>query len=301
MIHKLIREYLDYQKTLGRPFGSIEADKYSLRHLTNYLVQKNEYYLTKSLLMEFAKFLFYDYKKENGQCLGPSSVKRILLTVRAFCRYLTHHKNLFLSNPAGNLKAPKVESLPRDIPTDQEIQRTIDGIDLTYMGIRNKAILEILYSTAIRAGELLKLDIYDVDFKEKRLSVRQGKGKKDRVVPIGRKAFDALRIYTDYFRTRHSKKTREKALFLSHQGSRLSYHMLVYMIAKVRKDVKLRPHVLRHAAAIGMLKNGADIRYIQQMLGHASLESTQIYTRLLPLDLKDSLKKYHPREQQKGI
>ena len=285
MIHELIREYLEIQKTLGRPKGSIEADRYSLRHLTNYMIQKGEYHVTKSLLMDFAAYLFYEYKKQGGSCLGPASVKRILLTVRALCRWLTDYKKLFLSNPAKDIKPPKPSTIPHDIPTDQEIKNTIDGIDLTYMGIRNKAILELLYSTAVRAGELLNLDLYDVDFKEKRLCVRQGKGKKDRVLPIGRKAFDALKIYTDYFRPRYAKKTKEKALFLSHQGRRLSYHMLVYMIAKVRKDTKIRPHVIRHAAAIGMLKNGADIRYIQQLLGHASLESTQIYTRLLPLDL----------------
>ena len=299
MIHEWIREYLDYQKTLGRPQGSLEADKYSLKHLTNYMIQNNEVYVTKSLLMDFAKFLFYDYKKVGGALLGPASVKRILLTVRALCRWLTDQKGHFLSNPAQRIKTPRPDRLPRDIPTDREIQHTIESIDLTYMGIRNKAILEVLYSTAVRAAELLNLDIYDVDFTEKRLSVRQGKGQKDRVVPIGQKAFDALKIYTDYFRPRYAKKTKEKALFLSHQGRRMSYQMLCYMIGKVRGDTKIRPHVIRHAAAIGMLKNGADIRYIQQMLGHQSLESTQIYTRLLPVDLKDTLKKYHPRESEK--
>lgn len=298
MIHELIREYLNYQKTLGRPFKSLETDRYSLKYLTDYLIQKSEYHLRKSFLLEFAKHLFYDYKKKNQEVLSPSSVKRILLTTRAFCRFLTDQKNLFLSNPAQDLKGPKINMLPRNIPTDQEIQSTIDSIDLTYMGLRNKAILEILYSTAIRAGELLNLDIYDVDFKEKRLSVRHGKGKKDRVVPIGQKAFDALRVYTDYFRPRYAKKTKEKALFLSHQGRRMSYALLVYTLGRIRKDINIRPHVLRHAAAIGMLKNGADIRYIQQMLGHASLESTQIYTRLLPVDLKETLKKYHPREKE---
>lgn len=299
MLHEWIREYLDYQKTLGRPQGSVESDKYSLKHLTNYMIQKSEIHITKSLLMDFATYLFYEYKKEGGLPLSSSSVKRILLTVRALCRWLTDQKGHFLSNPARCIKTPKPDTLPRNIPTDEAIQNTIDAIDLTYMGIRNKAILEVLYSTAVRAAELLGLDLYDVDFTEKRLSIRQGKGKKDRVVPLGQKAFDALRIYTDYFRSRYAKKTKEKALFLSHQGRRMSYQMLCYMIGKVRGDVKIRPHVIRHAAAIGMLKNGADIRYIQQMLGHRSLESTQIYTRLLPTDLKDTLKKYHPRESEK--
>lgn len=298
MIHEYIREYLDYKMSLGHSPASIETDKYSLKHLTNYMIQKNEYHLTRSMLMDFAKYLFYDYKKKNHQALSPTSVKRILLTTRGLSTFLTNQKNVFLSNPACDLKGPKIDTLPRNIPTDHEIQATIDSIEPTYMGIRNKAILEILYSTAIRAGELLALDIYDVDFQEKRLSIRQGKGKKDRVVPIGQKAFDALRIYTDYFRSRYLKKTKERALFLTHQGRRMSYHMLVYAIGRVRKDQNIRPHVLRHAAAIGMLKNGADIRYIQQMLGHASLESTQIYTRLLPVDLKDSLKRYHPREKE---
>jgi len=167
------------------------------------------------------------------------------------------------------------------------------------VGKRRKAILELFYSTGIRANELLNLDLYDVDFKRRTVFVKNGKGGKDRVVPFWRKAEAALKDYIEHARKHHAERTGETKLFLSMWGNKLKYKELILVMPRRENGKRLKAHSLRHACAIGMLKNGADIRYIQELLGHSNITSTQIYTRILPAHIQEVHARYHPRGRLK--
>jgi len=299
VIVPLIREYLQWQKEHGRTRSTVESNYYELHQFANYALSEGYNEITRTIVERFARHYQYKHKdKRTGKRVGSSTVKRTLNTLQNFCKYLTEKKRMFLKNPARRLRLPQPDRLPGNIPPDKEIQMMIERIRPVMTGTRDKTLLEVLYSTAIRAAELLNLDVYDVDFENRVLKVRRGKGQKDRIVPLGQKAYDALKIYCDYWRPKfiYRAKKDHNALFISRTGNRLGYHMLLYIISKRRGETLIRPHAIRHRCAIEMLKNGADIRYIQEMLGHASLESTQIYTRLMPIDLKNIHTKYHPRQ-----
>ena len=217
--------------------------------------------------------------------------------LRNYFNYLTKIKKCYLFNPAEVMEFPKNgKPLPYEIPTPNEIREILDGIGtVKRVDIRRKAILELIYSTGIRANELLNLDIYDVNLKENKLMVKDGKGGKDRVVPFGKHAAVALKDYMNRARKYHEEMTGCKKLFLTMWGRPMKYKMLLHVMGGARKGKRLKAHSLRHACAIGMLRNGADIRYIQEILGHSSIRTTQIYTQIMPEHLKEAHAKYHPR------
>ena len=174
-------------------------------------------------------------------------------------------------------------------------------------GIRDKAILEVLYSTGIRSGELRKLDIYDVNLHDKLIHIKNPKNKKDRLVPTGDKAKTALEEYLSKSRPRLARvsnaDSKENALFLSQYGKRMSKGSIPYILRTYSKKMNLgkriTPHCLRHSFATHLLGNGADLPIIQQLLGHTRIKTTQIYLQIAKPDLKRTIQKYHPRGQLK--
>lgn len=227
--------------------------------------------------------------------LGNRTVARRLSTLRSFFKFLTREGYL-KANPITVLSSPKQEKHLPLFMTEEEVTKLIESAfakdSKDDSGLRDRAILEVFYSCGIRIAELVGLDIDDVDFIGGILKVK-GKGKKERIVPAGDTALSALRKYVDH------RKKLNRALFINKNGSRIStrgVRDIVYKYlaaAGIKKGVS--PHTLRHSFATHLLNRGADLRTVQELLGHANLSTTQIYTHLTTERLKSVYDKAHPR------
>jgi len=172
------------------------------------------------------------------------------------------------------------------VPTEKEVMDLLSKPDLdTVKGRRDKAILEVLYSSGLRREEMHNLNMDDIDFAENTVRVNQGKFKKDRIVPLGKVAKESVLVYIKRSRSKWLKDAREKALFIARRGCRLSSCMIHVILKSYAENKRITVHSLRHACATHMLKRGADIIHIQKLLGHSSPKTTEIYTRLFPNDL----------------
>ncbi len=291
---KYIKEYVHHMEKRGLSPRTIVDTRRRLHYFYNFLREKKITKINRETFQRYARYLKDEKKYKHMTMIGRIG------GVKWYFRYLTDTKR-YLFNPAQDLEFPKSpKALPQDIPTASEIEKILDNVDTVgRVGKRRKAILELLYSTAMRASELLNLDIYDVDFDKGTVFIRGGKGNKDRVVPFGKKAAAALKDYIENVRKYHADMTGEKKLFLSMWGNKLIYKEFILVMGGARKGKRLKAHSLRHACAIGMLKNGADIRYIQELLGHRNITTTQIYTRILPTHVQEVHAKYHPRARIK--
>lgn len=235
---------------------------------------------------------------------SPSSVARLVVALRALYRFLLREGRVD-SDPTAGLGVPKLpRSLPKAIPLE-DIERLIDLPDTSPLGRRDKALIEVLYGTGLRISELAALDVDDIDLEGGTLLVRAGKGNKSRVVPVGRAARKAVADYLTVTRAELVKKgsTRSSqdrsALFLNARGGRLSRQgcwkiLKGYARAGGLED-KVSPHTLRHSFATHMLDAGADIRAVQELLGHASLATTQVYTLVSDQRLREIYLTSHPR------
>lgn len=230
------------------------------------------------------------------------SIARKVASVRSFFRFL-QREGYLRNNPASGLKAGKLGfKLPRFLD-EHEAELLIESLVKTSpIELRDRAILEMLYGAGIRVGELVRLNVEDVDVKMGYARV-MGKGKKERVVPIGGKACEALEKYLAEGRRTLIAKNRvwppEKALFLNSSGRRLSARWVELMVYRRAQAVlpghAVTPHTLRHSYATHLLDNGADLRSVQELLGHERISTTQIYTHVTRERLKDIYNKSHPR------
>jgi integrase/recombinase XerD len=257
--------------------------------------------LTPDILAAYQQELTWRQTR-TGRPITITTQLRHLGVLRGFGRWLLE-QDLVLSDPAKRLRLPrKPQALPRAIPAVDEAARLVDTLAApTLAAYRDQAILELLYSTGLRRGEVVNLDVGDVDLLGGYCWVRQGKGRKDRVVPLGRIACARLQGYLDAVRPALVQGQESGALFLNRFGGRLCgpgiYQLVKKAVARARLSPALSPHALRHAAATHMLRNGAPLRQLQEFLGHASVETTQVYTRITIPELKAVHAKYHPREQ----
>jgi site-specific recombinase XerD len=184
--------------------------------------------------------------------------------------------------------------------TMAEVKRLLSQPNLSLKThIRDRAIMEVLYSTAIRLNELLHLEIYHAELKDKVLYIRKGKGNKQRVVPMGKHAIQYLREYLTGVRPFYAKKNPgERRIFLLNTGLPMTPESVRAILFKYRKQAKIKksasPHTIRRSCATHLLQNGADIRYIQKLLGHRHLSTTQIYTKIMPVEVKKTHEKTHP-------
>jgi integrase/recombinase XerC len=233
---------------------------------------------------------------------SKSSVARKLAALRTFFQFLVREGLLEL-NPAKLVATPRLEKkLPKHLSIEDAV-RFIETPDLqTSLGVRDRAMLELMYATGIRVSELTKLDVHDVDFSNRLIRV-SGKRRKERIVPFGEPAHDALRNYlavrSEFLSKAPISVRDENALFLNYQGTRITTRSVGRMVEKYiglcagRYD--LSPHALRHSFATHLLDGGADLRDIQELLGHARLSSTQIYTHVSMEKLIEVYDKAHPK------
>ncbi len=254
--------------------------------------------LTRRKLERYQRHLF-ESRRDDGKPITARSQHNLLRAVRVFFSWLVRSDYL-TSNPAADIEMPKLpKRLPRDVLNEAEAELVIaqPKVD-TPLGLRDRAILEVLYSTAIRRSELVGLNVCDLDFHRGVVMVREGKGRKDRVVPIGERALAWTNKYLSDVRPQYVFRPTIQALFLNYDGERLHLSYIGHVVRRYldRAGIQKRGscHIFRHTAATAMLEHGADIRYIQAMLGHEKLETTQIYTHVAIAKLKAVHTATHP-------
>jgi len=260
--------------------------------------------VTKPILESYQRYL-WRWKKKNGKPLGISTQRSRLSTLKDYFAYLSK-QNHILANPASELEMPRQEKrLPQEALSLHEVKRLLNVPDvLDPLGVRDRAMLELFYSTGMRRGELAKLEITDLNQERQTLQIRQGKGHKDRVVPVGDRALEWLVKYLEDVRPRLLLSPNEKALFVTSYGEAFNPDVISRMVSKFIKQADIGKtgscHILRHSCATHMLEGGADIRFIQQLLGHEKLETTSIYTHVSIEQLKAVHSKTHPAEAAKS-
>lgn len=240
--------------------------------------------VTRPMLERYQRVLFH-HRKTNGQPLSFAGQHVRLTTIQGFFKWLCRTHRI-TANPAADLELPKVEKrLPRAVLTAHEAEQILSQPDLkTPVGLRDRAILEVLYSTGMRRRELTGLCLYDLDLERGSVMVRQGKGKKDRLLPIGERAAAWVRKYLEEARGKLVVEPDGRQLFLNITGGGLTPGVLGNLVHAYVKASGVNKagscHLFRHAMATLMLENGADLRYVQEMLGHARLNTTEIYTHV---------------------
>jgi integrase/recombinase XerD len=254
--------------------------------------------ITKPILERYQRHLFL-HRKKDGNPLSARTQIAFTTPVRAWFKWLAR-QNHILYNPASELELPRVEKrLPRHILNVKEVEAILAVPDLTTdLGIRDRAILEVLYSTGIRRMELINLKLHDIDAERGTVMVRQGKGRKDRMIPIGIRALDWLAKYRDDVRPSFASGSDDGIVFLTTLGEAFAPNRLTQMVRETIDAANTGKrgscHLFRHTMATLMLENGADIRFIQAMLGHAELSTTQIYTQVAVRKLKAIHTATHP-------
>ena len=237
------------------------------------------------------------------QGISKRSVARKLASLRAFFRHLLR-KGLIEADPTTGLPSPKMEKRLPKFLRDEHIESLMQRPDVTQsIGLRDAAILETLYATGMRVSELVGLDLRDMDLSSGEIKVL-GKGSKERITLIGRAAKEALVTWLNFGRGKLLADPRESAVFLNRNGGRLTARSINRLVDKyfgmVSDEMKISPHVLRHTFATHMLEHGADLRSIQELLGHASISTTQIYAHVSRERLKQVYEQAHPRATNTG-
>lgn len=259
--------------------------------------------ITKPILARYQRSLFH-YRKPNGRPLSPRTQHGHLTSLRGWFTWLVKEDYL-PTNPASGLELPKLpRSLPKAVLSESEAESVLRVPDIhTPWGLRDRAILETFYSTGIRRVELIRLTLACVDRERGTLMVRQGKGNKDRLIPIGERALSWIDKYLDDARPALSCGRDDGILFLSQYGEALSPDGLSARVKRYVEQANVGKqgscHIFRHTMATLMLEHGADIRFIQAMLGHASMDTTQVYTRLSIHKLKEVHTRTHPAKARR--
>lgn len=248
--------------------------------------------MTRVHIMQFLSCL-----KDEGK--SARTIARHIASIRSFHHFLIldkivdHDPTVHIETPHPELKLPKV------LNTD-EVDTLLNTPDLTTtLGLRDKAMLELMYATGMRVSELVNLNINDVHLSLGFVRCL-GKGNKERIIPIGKMATEALKGYLEKARPKLiNQKNKTDSLFMNHHGQRLSrqgfWKILKQMAVKAGIEKELTPHTLRHSFATHLLENGADLRSVQELLGHSDISTTQIYTHVTKTRLKDVYNQFHPR------
>lgn len=291
------KNYLRLEKSLSP--NSVEAYVHDVEKLCQYLAYA-KVSATSSELKTSDVRGFLQWISELG--MSAKSQARILSGLRAFYKYLLL-ENVVNSDPTELIDGPKTARELPDTLDVEEIEKILDVIDRsTPDGERNRAMLEVLYGCGLRVSELVDLRISRIHESESFISVI-GKGNKERLIPIGQTALKHIALYRDKIRSHITpKKGEEDILFLSKFGKRLSRVMVFLIIKKLAVYAgihkKISPHTFRHSFATHLVEGGADLRAVQEMLGHASITTTEIYTHIDRRFLKEQVMKYHPRSSK---
>ena len=273
--------------------ATIESYTYCLNKYCTFMEKNNLNLKTikKNDIKDYLKYL-----KDNK--MSPKTINQNMSCLRSFYKFLTEEK-VILNNPFKNISNPKKDKKLPDFLNYEEINKLFDSADTTTpLGLRNRCILELLYDTGIRVSELVNLKINDIEFDKKIINIL-GKGKKERIVYYGDYLQEVLDKYINDSRKYLLNNKLSEYLILNNNGSKITTRGVEYIIDKMVNEAaikhKISPHVLRHTFATHMLNGGADIKSIQQLLGHESLSTTGIYTHITNDVLRQEYLKNHPR------
>ena len=241
-----------------------------------------------------------DYLSKLRKELNPRSVNRHISALKGFYTYMVEEK-IITTSPLENISVLKTEkSLPKYL-TINEVDQLLNFPLNTAFDYRNKAMLEVMYATGLRVSELVNLEYSNVDLYNSVIRVK-GKGKKERIVPIGETASYYLKKYVEEYRNQLIIKEKYNELFLNNHGKPISRNGFNFILENIRVKTKiekeLTPHVLRHSFATHLLEGGADVRIIQEMLGHENISTTNIYTHVVDEILRENYDAYHPRAKK---
>lgn len=310
-LEKYIDRYCDWMLERNYSPLTVKQKQYHLQYFAAWCAERSVTDIgavTKSMLDRYQRHLFYRKKADNKKVgddkpLSFKTQRAHMVSLQVFFKWLCK-KGLLTSDPCSGIDLPQIgNTLPRAILSQSELAAIFSQPDVgKVFGKRDRAILETLYSTGLRRAELINLAVYDIDKTNGTVFVRQGKGKKDRVVPIGNTAQRWVEKYQREARSLLETSSTERALFLGHRGEPLTKGALGNLVKKHMVTAGIDKvgacHLFRHTMASDMLRNGADIRYIQVILGHSKLETTQVYTHVTIEKLKEIHSATHPAEIQ---
>ena len=297
------KAYLQIEKSLSK--NSIEAYMHDIEILTAFLQKKKQQLKFNqsdiNILRMFIEYLNNEYFKDFNREISARSQARIISGIRAFYKYLLLSDKID-TDPSKLLEMPKIGNKLPEFLSVEEIDRIEAAVDLSKPeGHRNRAIIETLYSCGLRVSELINLKITDLYFDLDFIKVT-GKGNKERLVPVSKKMKNEVELYLKSYRIHLDiKKEFENYLFLNRRGRKLTRNMIFLIVkelaeaAGIQKNIS--PHTFRHSFATHLVDGGADLRAVQEMLGHSSIITTEIYTHLSKEYLKQTIIDYHPRSK----
>ena len=300
-LHAWMQRYLDWLRVQNYSERTVENRQLYLGYFIAWCAERGiarPVEVTRPILERYQRMLFH-YRKRSGNPLSFRSQHSRLVPVRAYFKWLTR-QNVLLANPASELDLPRLEKrLPKHVLSAAEAEQVVNQADVDEdLGVRDRAILETLYSTGIRRMEVIGLRLFDLDVERGTIMVRQGKGKKDRMIPIGDRAVAWIDKYVTDVRPGLVMEPDDGTLFLTNTGDPFTPNRLTQLVRNYVDAAEIGKrgacHLFRHTMATIMLENGADIRFIQEMLGHAELSTTQIYTQVSIKKLKEIHTATHP-------
>lgn len=292
---ELIELFLNYLSAeRGLSDNTLSAYKNDLSKFIKYLQKQNINNLSKTTREDISSYMW----SEKKQGLSENSLSRNLAAIKVFCRFLLRER-IISTDPTDMMESPKLwKRLPQTLSL-REVESLLSAPNIKRnQGLRDRAILEIMYATGMRVSEVTNLHIQDVNLDVGFVRCI-GKGQKERIIPVGKRSVHFTSRYIDQVRPKLLKNRTGSALFLSRLGGRMSRQSIWKIIkgyakmAKIKKAI--RPHTLRHSFATHILQGGADLRAVQEMLGHSDISTTQIYTHIDRDRLKQIHKKFHPR------
>jgi integrase/recombinase XerD len=298
-VDAVIAEAMKYRNYTG---VSIKSYRIHLKMFERYLQWKGIFDYREVKEHDYYDFLDYEEKKSR-RGVKRETLGKYGITLKSIFALLEEEEKI-LQSPFAGIEATKNIKRIRELTlTEEEMERFLSSFEMdTPAGVRNRVILETFYGTGIRARELMNLDVPDFLKEERMLFIRNGKGQKDRIVPLGPNVYEYLKRYLSQVRPKLARRKRIRALFLGIYGERLGRRILQRLFEAARKKSGIpkhvTPHVMRHSFATHLINAGADIREVQLLLGHANISSTEIYVNLATSRLKEVYEKYHPLENE---
>lgn len=296
-----LREFLDWSATMGFSQPTLTQRQRSLRRFILWCAERaiaQPQEVTLPIIERYQRYLHH-YRKQNGEALTYASQHGELVPLKAYFKWLVRERRI-LYNPASDMIMPRLpKQLPHHVLSIEEIEHILNQADVkTPLGIRDRAIMEVLYSSGIRRIELKRLHVAEVDTRRGSLLVKSGKGSQDRFVPLGERACAWVKKYMEEVRSELITAHDDGTLFLNDYGEPYHPDTLGDCVKRYIEQAGIKAqgacHLFRHACATHMLENGADIRFIQALLGHAKLTTTEVYTQVSILKLKEIHAATHP-------
>ena len=303
-----INLYLEMSRQLGHSSSYVNGESFQLHRFAEYCRSRNAEEIqdvTPALVIDYQKWV-RTLKRIDGRIHTVHYQNRQIRLVWLFGKFLADRAIILIDFGRNHATLRDPDRLPRGVMNKEQMMQMLREPATTIpMGYHDRTLLELMFSTGLRGCEVCKLTVYDVNLDERLIRVIQGKGRKDRIIPFGKVAGTYLREYLQQVRPILLRKLQHVSVFLKRNGSPLHVEHLQYLVRKYRSAAKLSDsittHSLRHTCATEMLRGGASVRHVQELLGHSSIDTTQIYTRLLVGDLKRVHKRTSPSERRKAL